>query len=60
MKWPGWYPGGPGPVAQFSETIFWKAKYLFLMSAMESQLASGCKEEINDNLHTAFYKPNHK
>lgn len=30
------------------------------MSAMETQLASGLWEEINDNLHTAFYKPNHK
>jgi len=30
------------------------------MSAMESQLASGLWEEINDNLHMASYKPNHK
>lgn len=40
----------------FSETIFWKAKYLFLMNAMENQLAHRLWEEINDNFHMAPYE----
>lgn len=44
----------------FSETIFWKAKYLFLMSTMENQLAYSLYEKINGNFCMASYKSSQK